>query len=165
MTRRCLALLALLALVVLSSAFGRAGLAADPSGVRFRAIDEGFAEARASGKPLLLYFTADWCPPCHTLELEVFHSSRFAKGIEADFVPVKVVDRRREDGQNAPDVDALQKNTGVSAFPTLLVVRADGIAAVRNVGYSSRSATLAFLREAVSRLEAAEKKKRRARPS
>ncbi|MHB1044689.1 MAG: thioredoxin family protein [Thermoanaerobaculia bacterium] len=159
MIRRCLTLLAL---VVLSSALGRAGLVADPPGVRFRTIDEGFAEARASGKPLLLYFTADWCPPCHNLELEVFHSSLLSKGIEAEFVPVKVVDRRREDGHNAPDVDALQKNTGVSAFPTLLVVRADGSAAVRNVGYSSRGATLAFLREAVSRLESAERKKRRA---
>ncbi|CAG1770928.1 hypothetical protein BAC2_01369 [uncultured bacterium] len=44
MIRRCLTLLAL---VVLSSALGRAGLAADPPGVRFRTIDEGFAEARA----------------------------------------------------------------------------------------------------------------------
>ncbi len=157
--------LTLLALVVLSSAFGRAGLAADAPGIRFRTIDEGFAEARASGKPLLLYFTADWCPPCHNLEHEIFHSSRFVEGIEEDFVPVKVTDRRREDGRNAPDVDALQKNTRVTSFPTLVVVRPDGIAAVRNVGYSSRGATLAFLREAVSRLEAAEKKKRRARPS
>ena len=159
MNRRVLVVLSALAL---SAALGRAGLAADAPGVRFRTIDEGFAEARASGKPLLLYFTADWCPPCHNLEHEIFHSSRFVKGIEEDFVPVKVTDRRREDGRNAPDVDALQKNTRVTSFPTLVVVRPDGIAAVRNVGYSSRGATLAFLREAVSRRESAERKKRRA---
>lgn len=159
MNRRVLVVLSALAL---SAALGRAGLAADAQGLRFRTIDEGFAEARASGKPLLLYFTADWCPPCHNLEHEIFHSSRFVKGIEEDFVPVKVTDRRREDGRNAPDVDALQKNTRVTSFPTLVVVRPDGIAAVRNVGYSSRGATLAFLREAVSRLESAERKKRRA---
>ena len=180
MTRRSLFLLSA---VVLSWAITRAGLAADPSGVRFRTIDEGFAEARAphrgggppapppggrpgprpAPKPLLLYFTADWCPPCHSLELEVFHSSRFVRGIESDFVPVKVVDRTREDGHNAPDVDALVRSARVTGFPTLVVVRAAGIAAVRNVGYSSRGATLSFLREAVSRLEAAEEKKRRAR--
>ena len=162
MNRRVLVVLSALAL---SAALGRAGLAVDAPGIRFRTIDEGFAEARASGKQLLLYFTVDWCPPCHNLEHEIFHSSRFVEGIEEDFVPVKVTDRRREDGRNAPDVDALQKNTRVTSFPTLVVVRPDGIAAVRNVGYSSRGATLAFLREAVSRLEAAEKKKGRARPS
>lgn len=159
MSRRVLVVLSALAL---SAALGRAGLAADGPGLRFRTIDEGFAEARASGKPLLLYFTADWCPPCHNLEHEIFHSSRFVKGIEEDFVPVKVTDRRREDGRNTPDVDALQKDTRVTSFPTLVVVRPDGIAAVRNVGYSSRGATLAFLREAASRLESAERKKRRA---
>ena len=148
-------LAALLSLLLASSA-----LASGDRGVRFRTIAEGFAEARASGRPLLLFFTADWCPPCHSLELEFFSASHFVKQIEKEYVPVKVVDRMREDGRNAPEVQGLITSANVTGFPTLIVVRPDGKTAVRNVGYSSRSATLSFLREAPSRLAKAEKRKR-----
>jgi protein disulfide-isomerase len=150
------ALLATLLLLLLASS----ALATGSRGVRFRTIAEGFAEARDSGKPLLLFFTAEWCPPCHSLELEFFASSHFAKGIEKDYVPVRVVDRTREEGRNAPEVQELITSANVTGFPTLVVVRPDGKAAVRSVGYSSRSATLSFLREAPSRLERAERRKR-----
>jgi hypothetical protein len=78
-----------------------------------------------------------------------------------DFVPVRIVDRMRKDGHNSPEVQKLKDSAGISGFPTLLFVHADGEAAVRSVGYSSRGDTLAFLTEGVQRLKAAEEKKRR----
>ena len=36
-------------------------------------------------------------------------------------MPVRVLDRRREDGSNAPVVDPLQGAFGVTAFPTLVI--------------------------------------------
>jgi thiol:disulfide interchange protein len=156
--KRCL--LWVFAALALSTAPLRPRAAADPPGVRFRAIEEGFAEARANGKPLLLFFTADWCPPCHELELDFFRSSHFVKQIEENFVPVRIIDRRREEGHNAPETQKLMNSANVTGFPTLLVVHVDGIAAVKSVGYSSRSDTLSFLGDAIHRLAAAEKKKR-----
>jgi len=152
----------LLLALAFSAMPARPGAAADPPGVRFRGIDDGFAEARTSGKPLLLFFTADWCPPCHDLELDFFRSTHFIKRIEDDFVPVRIVDRGREDGHNPPEVQKLKDSAGITGFPTLLIVHADGVAAVRNVGYTSRGDTLAFLTEGVRRLKAAEEKKRHA---
>lgn len=32
----------------------------------------GVALAAQSGKPIMLYFTADWCPPCKELQKNVF---------------------------------------------------------------------------------------------
>lgn len=156
MPRQPRALLAALLSLLCASA----ALANGSRGVRFRTIDEGFAEARASGRPLLLFFTAEWCPPCHSLEREFFSSSHFAKRIEKDYVPVRVVDRIREEGRNAPDVQGLITSANVTGFPTLIVVRPEGTTAVRSVGYASRSATLSFLREAPARLEKGEKRKR-----
>lgn len=85
---------------------------------------EGLRLAASSGKPMLLDFTADWCQPCHMLDKHVFGNPAIAKGINERFVPVRVVDRRQEEGRNAPEVDELQQRYGVRGFPT--VVFADG---------------------------------------
>lgn len=94
--------------------------------VTWRTIPSGVAEAQATGKPLLFDFTADWCPPCRQMSAEVFADARSAETLENLFVPVRVLDRSREDGRNTPDVAALQSRFNVTGFPTLVVIGADG---------------------------------------
>jgi thiol:disulfide interchange protein len=97
-----------------------------PDLVHWRPISAAIAEAKAANKPILYEFSAAWCGPCRTMSEEVFADRASAQFIDRNFVPVKVVDRVREDGHNAADVDLLQKSFAVSAFPTVVVASADG---------------------------------------
>ena len=94
--------------------------------VEWQPIESAIERSRASGRPILYDFTADWCPPCHAMAREVFADRKSAETINSMFVPVRVLDRQREEGRNSPDVVALQQRYQVEAFPTLVVVGPDG---------------------------------------
>ena len=119
-----------------------------PDLVRWRPIAGAEAEARAQGKPLLYDFTADWCPPCQAMKREVFADRAAAERIERLFVPVRVLDRAREEGRNPAEVDSLQRRFHIGSFPTLVVVPPAGGDSVILVGYQGKGRTLQALAQA-----------------
>ena len=94
--------------------------------VKWRSIEAAETEARTTHRPLLYEFGAAWCGPCRLMQREMFANASVAGRLNGTFVPVSVVDRSREDGANASGVAALEARFGITAFPTLVVVREDG---------------------------------------
>ena len=88
--------------------------------VRWTSLREGVQRAAQTGKPILLDFTADWCQPCHMLDEEVFRNPAIAREINERFIAIRVVDRKREEGRNPPDVAGLQQRFRVRGFPTVI---------------------------------------------
>lgn len=80
--------------------------------------DEAFAYAKAEGKPMFLYWGAEWCPPCHYLKDKIFHQPDFVTR-SRDFVAVYL------DGDDA-SAQILGEQLDVQGYPTVMVYSADG---------------------------------------
>ena len=81
-------------------------------------VDSAFSRATAEKKPVFLFWTAAWCPPCNHVKSTIFTREDFAAKSRA-FVPVYV------DG-DTPSGQALGKRFNVSGYPTMVLLTADG---------------------------------------
>jgi thiol-disulfide isomerase/thioredoxin len=81
-------------------------------------VDAAFAAARSSGRPLFLYWGAEWCPPCAQIKATIFNKREFQERSRL-FVPVYI------DG-DSPGAQRLGERFGVVGYPTMILFRADG---------------------------------------
>jgi thiol-disulfide isomerase/thioredoxin len=95
-------------------------------------VDSAFAAARESGKPVFLYWGAQWCPPCHLVKATVFKSRSFIERSRL-FIPVYL------DGDTA-NAQALGERFGVLGYPTMILFRPGGEEITRIPGSSDATA-------------------------
>lgn len=89
-------------------------------------IEPIFAQAKAAGKPVFLYWGAVWCPPCNQIKATVFNRQDFIERSKL-FVPVYL------DG-DTPGAQKLGAQFKVRGYPTMILFRPDGTELTRLPG-------------------------------
>jgi thiol:disulfide interchange protein len=117
----------------------------EPSLVKWVSLSDAPELARQQRRPIFYEFSAEWCGPCKVMNAEVFNDPTLAALINERFIAVRVIDRQREDGVNASDVEMLQQRYRVQGFPTIVVADAAGTSLDTLVGYPGRDAVLQLL--------------------
>ena len=107
---------------------------------------DALKQAEASGRLVLLDFSADWCPPCREMERNVFSSPEFAAELEKLVVPLRL---DLSDSRLPPQVGDVVQRYGVRALPTFIIADARGRAIVKREGAMSAGQFLDFVRGAV----------------
>ncbi len=111
---------------------GEAALKA--TALEFLPLEQALAQAKVRGKPVLVDFSAIWCPTCRVLHAEVFTNATVKSTITTGFVLARV-------DYEAPEARAFMQRYDVQGFPSLLVLSAEG-ELVRRVPVSLDPATL-----------------------
>lgn len=100
-------------------------------------LDSALAEVETSGKPLLLVFSASWCPPCIVMKHDVWPDAEVSHAVNRGYVPLHV-------DVDDPANSALAARYDIRGIPAVLIIDAQG-KLLQQTSFMTRSETLKFL--------------------
>ncbi len=131
-----------LTLVQETSAFAQGQISPKPeSKVRWTDdITTANKQRRETGRPLIVYFTADYCGYCRKMERETWSDPGVARRIKNEFVALKL---------NAEQNEDLVARLGIEGLPATIIFNSEGQRVQTISGYS-RPAAVNELLDSVS---------------
>ena len=139
-------------------ATGAAAALADPAAPppetisRWTSFEHAMVESQRTGKPVMIDFSADGCGTCQALKRGVFEDAENGRAVQAAVIPVSIVDRTRENGENPADIEDLQRRYDVDAFPTLIVFSPRSGKTEKTRGFGGPERTVAWILQAAHKV-------------
>lgn len=99
-------------------------------------LTQAKANAAATGKPILMEFSANWCPTCRAVKRNVWPDKRVENAVNGRTIPLAVdVDAQRD----------LASQYGVNGIPAFIVTDATGQVLARKEGYVDADGVIALI--------------------
>jgi len=104
-------------------------------------------QARRTGRPVLLAFSAYGCEQCEQLKHEVFRDEAAGVTLRSAVVPVAVADPLAGDSDQAREADELVRRFDVTSYPSLVLYFPASGRVKKLEGYHGREGTLRWVTE------------------
>ncbi len=88
--------------------------------LKFIPLPDALATAKSQHRPVLVDFSAIWCPTCRLLHQRVFTNAAVKAAISQGYVLARV-------DYDAPEAAAFMQKYDVTGFPSLLVLDGEGL--------------------------------------
>jgi len=104
-------------------------------------LPKALARAKAEKKLIFMDLWAEWCGPCRMLQRDVFPTPE-AQGALVRYVPLSILVEKK-DRTPLPEGTELARRFNLEAYPTLIILDAEGKELNRQTGAFSSGAELA----------------------
>ena len=130
--------LALFSLIIMTSAGDEV-----KNGIEFRKITLEKAKkiSKLTGKPIFIDCYTDWCGPCKKMAKTAFMDAKVGDLYNSNFINLKVEMEKNPDGK---EISRMYK---IRAYPTLLMINADGELQKKVIGMQKAGGLIQLAKE------------------